>query len=504
MAATASITTSPEGRRILPPLDAVARSGDTAFVMGKDRWTYERFSTEIDQLAAGLAARGIGPGDRIALHLANGPEIAVAYYACFRVGAIAAPLNLRFKPAELRAVLTLLKPSLYIGDAVHYPLIAGLAGSILGVEDRYVVGRSGEARPWTALLSDPASVPPPGPADRDAPAVLLLTSGTTGKPKLVAHSQNTLSAATDFFGELELERGGVLAFPRPMVHASGLFYMLHAVRHRMSMIMLDPADPDGMLDAVQNHGCTYLPVPLISCEALIERQLRHPRDLSSLRGCGISADICPPGRQEAFQAVFGLPLKSFWASTEGTFPFTYGLETGAVGRPRPGSAVKLVAEDGTSVPRGEIGELLVRGPHVALGYWRGPGRVDGLEDGWYRSGDMMRQDEEGNFRFVSRRKDLIVRAGSNISPVEVEQVIAQHEDVRDAAVIGVPDPVLGQRVVGFVQLETGTGPERLDEILESARSRLADYKMPEWLRPLAKIPRNALGKVDRRALAGMI
>jgi acyl-CoA synthetase (AMP-forming)/AMP-acid ligase II len=140
----------------------------------------------------------------------------------------------------------------------------------------------------------------------------------------------------------------------------------------------------------------------------------------------------------------------------------------------------------------------LRGPHVALGYWDGPDSITRFKDGWYRSGDMMRQDENGEFRFVVRRKDLIVRAGSKISPAEVEHVLARHPDVSEAAVIGI---ALGQRVVGFVRLNYCTATFDLDPILSAARPLLADYKLPETLHALDEIPRTPLGKIDRIALA---
>ena len=485
-------------------ISGIAPSATTAFVKDGEHWTYQQFRTEIDRLAAGFLIQGINPGDRIALHLRNGHEIAAAYYACFRVGAIATPLNLRFKTAELEDALRRTKPSLYIGEADLYSLVAETDTAILGAEARYVIGAAQHgiaARPWTSLMAEPGSGPPLSQADENSPAMLLLTSGTTGEPKLVAHSIATLNAAADHLQTLGADQGGIIALSRPMVHASGLFYLLCAIRNRMTIVLLDTTDPDLLLDAIETHRCTYLPVPLVSCQALTERQREKPRDISSLKACVISADLCPAGRQEEFQEVFGLPLKSFWASTEGSFPFTYGTRSGAVGKPRPTSEVKLIADDGAAVIAGEIGELLVRGPHVMLGYWTGPGKLRGLEDGWYRSGDMMRQDANGEFWFVSRRKDLIVRAGSNISPLEVEQTLMEHSDVRDAAVIGIPDATLGQRVVGFIELKAGATAESLVLVLEAARGRLADYKLPEQLMRIEKIPRNPLGKIDRKKLA---
>jgi long-chain acyl-CoA synthetase len=157
------------------------------------------------------------------------------------------------------------------------------------------------------------------------------------------------------------------------------------------------------------------------------------------------------------------------------------------------------------VPRGEVGELVVRGPHVTLGYWAGPGLIaDAPEEGWFHTGDLMRQDEKGDLWFVARKKQLIIRGGSNISPVEIERVLMAHPAVGDAAVVGVADPDLGQRVAGFVQLADGAQSVDLNEILAFATERLADYKVPETLEIVDKIPRNTLGKIDRQLLLTMI
>jgi long-chain acyl-CoA synthetase len=154
------------------------------------------------------------------------------------------------------------------------------------------------------------------------------------------------------------------------------------------------------------------------------------------------------------------------------------------------------------VPRGEVGEFLVRGPNVTVGYWGGPDRIDdATRDGWYQSGDLMRQGEADELWFVGRKKDIIIRGGSNISPVEVERVLLSHPLVRDAAVFGVPDPVLGERVAAVVQLSSGAINAALGDIVKDIRQQLADYKAPERIFAVDRVPRNSLGKVDRRAAA---
>ena len=199
-------------------------------------------------------------------------------------------------------------------------------------------------------------------------------------------------------------------------------------------------------------------------------------------------------------------MRTVWASTEATGSLTYGLEPGPVSRVLDSAEVRLVDDGRVPVPVGELGEMILRGPNVSIGYWAGPGSTEGApEDGWFYTGDLMRQDGKGNLWFVSRKKHLIVRGGSNISPLEVEQVLTSHPAVRDAAVVGVPDPELGERVAGFIQL-VSTNPQNID--LKNIRSylaeRLADYKIPEKLKIVSEIPRNALGKVDRKLLLSLV
>jgi acyl-CoA synthetase (AMP-forming)/AMP-acid ligase II len=170
-----------------------------------------------------------------------------------------------------------------------------------------------------------------------------------------------------------------------------------------------------------------------------------------------------------------------------------------------GAEVRLIDDSGAPVPKAEIGELALRGPNVTIGYWARPGLIDDApKDGWFRTGDLMRQGDNDDFWFVSRKKDVIIRGGLNISPAEIERVLMAHPAVLDAAVVGLPDAALGQRVAGFVQLERSTRGVILKEILAGVRALLADYKVPGSLEMVDEIPRNTLGKIDRKSLLAMI
>jgi long-chain acyl-CoA synthetase len=212
----------------------------------------------------------------------------------------------------------------------------------------------------------------------------------------------------------------------------------------------------------------------------------------------------PTSLQEEFQQEFRVPLRNIWASTEVCGSLAYGLQPGPVCRIASGAEVRLVDAENRDVPPGEAGELLVRGPNVTPGYWVGPNLVeDPKRDGWFHTGDLMRRGDADEVWFVGRCKELIIRAGSNIAPVEVETVLLEHRLVRDVAVVGVPDPALGERVAGLVQLQPGAGVGDCDSVLADVKSRLADYKVPEWIIVVEAVPRNSLGKIDRRLAAEM-
>jgi long-chain acyl-CoA synthetase len=287
-----------------------------------------------------------------------------------------------------------------------------------------------------------------------------------------------------------------------MVHASGLAVLLCWMRLGLQMILFERFDADAVLDGIEAYQCNWLLGLPFMYAALLERQWTQPRKVDSLRCCLTGGDVCPPQVQQEFPYAFGVPLRSIWAATEAMIgSLTFGLQFGPVARAVPGAQIRLVDGVGVSVTRGEVGELWVRGPNVTPGYWAGPGRIeDPTFSGWFPTGDLMRQGEGDDLWFVSRKKDLIIRGGSNISPVEVERVLKNHPAVLDAAVFGVPDAVLGERVAGLVQLTENASPTAREDILASAKVALADYKVPERLEVVSEIPRNGLGKIDRRSL----
>jgi long-chain acyl-CoA synthetase len=484
---------------------AITRPGGTAFIHENVVCTYDDLVIASEQLARALRSRGVQHGDRVVLHMSNGPEMVFALYACFRIGAIACPMNLRYKASELREMFQRLRPSLYLGEEPLYSTIESIEPEILAPEKRFVIGSSKaykSAMHWSALYAGVVFRPLPPPPDEDAPAILLTTSGTTGQPKFVTHTPASLTASAELSAYSHFDGEQIVLNSAPMVHGSGLFTFLACVNFGVVVVLVERFDPDIVLDQIEAHGCTCIGGLPFMYHALLKHQRLRPRKINSLRHCVCVGDVCPIQLQADFEQSFGTPLRSAWGSTEASGPLTYALRPGPVYRIVPGAQVRLVDDDGQTVPWGDVGEFLVRGPEVAAGYWIGPGLIENLApDGWFHSGDLMRQDENDELWFVGRKKDLIIRGGSNVSPIEVERVLLSHPLVRDAAVFGLPDPVLGQRVAAVVQLQGNGGDATRDKILSATRMQLADYKVPELLVIVDAVPRNPLGKIDRRALA---
>ena len=486
---------------------AKVRPRSAAFVFHEKVWTYERIVAEAERLARGMVAHGVKPGDRVAMHMMNRPEFIVAYYACFLVGAIVAPLRTAFKQAELEPLLRRLRPALYIGETALYDNVAGIDGDVLPRDRRFLVETGAgvnDGLPLQQLFDDGAGDLPMPPA-ADQPAVLITTSGTTGEPKFVIHTASTLGETAELLSNNWGFAGqDCAAMPLPLAHMSGLIVFLTFIRCGTPFVLIDSFDADAVLDAIERHGCSLQLGFPAQYAALLDRQRAQPRDLKSLRYCLTGGDACPIDLQRQVTATFGAPLYNVWAATEVAGNLSYGLRPGPVMRITRPAEVRLVDDGGKDVADGELGELLVRGPNLFAGYWNDlKATAEALKDGWYRTGDLMRREAQDELLFVARKKDIIIRGGTNISPVEVEQAVAAHPSVEEAAVVGVPDAVLGQRVIGFVSLKNGEGEQVVPGILSDVATRLAAYKVPEHLIMLDALPRNALSKVDRTRLQAM-
>ncbi len=480
------------------------RPADKAISAQDEFWTYESLSAKVDQVAKAFKLLGLASGDRVVLHLASTPELVIAYQACFRIGAIATPMRTTLKGAELQPLLSRLQPSLYVGQASLYASARDTAMDVLPLDRRFLVGdgpQNDGTRRWDDLLGLAPSGTSLGEPDLDAPAVLLTTSGTTGTPKFVAHSLRTLAATGRAQEGVGLHAGQVALGNTPLVQAAGLFWMMGCFCLGAELVLVEQFDADVVLDLIERRRVTSMKGTPTMWAGLLERQRDRPRDVASLQACSAAGDVCAEALQRGFAETFGVALDTTWSSSECGGAFTTGSYCRPI-FPAMGSEIRIVDANDAAEAQGETGELLVKSPTLAVGYWAAPGELTALgPDGWFRTGDMMRQDDGGGLWFMSRKKELLVRGGANISPVEVERVLTGHPAVLDAVVVGIPDLVWGERVAALVKLQPGVSAGMIGEVMTHASGQLADFKVPEHLVAVDAIPHLPSGKIDQKRAA---
>jgi long-chain acyl-CoA synthetase len=464
-----------------------------AIILGDGTLSYSEFDRRAQAVARRLLACGARPGDRIALHLYNGPELAISYFACFYAGMIAVPVNTRMKAPEIGYVLEHSGTSIYIGQHELFqeidgrlPLLTGMRRFMVGESETDWDGDNIEHLPVIAL---------------DQPAVILYTSGSTARPKGVTHTHRSLLNAARGFA---IRGADTVTIVTPMVHSAGFMIFLGAVGAAATAVAVAPFEPHAVLNAIEVHRSTYLLGMPVMYRALIAAQRALARDVSSVTRFLAGGDSVSAPLQTEFALCFGRPLYEVFGTTEnGAVAANWSQESrhqGAFGRPVPGVEVAIVDQSGNPIPTGTEGEMIVRSPANMIGYWNDPDETaKALSDGWFYTGDLVHRDKNGYLWFRGRKKEIIVRGGSNVSPQEVEAVIYQHDCVREAGVIGVPNAMWGERVVAFVSRK----PRRevtAKELVAFVAERLAAYKTPDEILFLDELPKSDAGKVQRRVL----
>jgi acyl-CoA synthetase (AMP-forming)/AMP-acid ligase II len=472
-----------------------------ALIAGDEMWTYDRLATDVSRLSSGLRRAGILPGDRITMVVRTSPMYAVFLFAAMMTEAIVAPLKTEFKAHELNELLRVQRPAFFIYEADLQGVVSEIDPAMLSQAQTFVADDTG-IRSWRRLLDNATKQEAVSPVDIDATCLLLATSGTTGKPKLVAYNQRAISHVAGAAKSWAVGDDACAIGISAVAHVSGTFLMLASIINGCKEVLLRSFNADTVLDAVEQNSGTAMFAAPIMCMPLVEAQRKRPRDVRSLRICAVGGDACRPHIEEAFESTFHIQLENIYGLTEclGSTAFGSGSKTirGVPGRTR------LVGSDGVPVALGTVGELQMRGPNLSLGYWTSPGNIlNHTHGGWFPTGDLMLQETDGDYRFVARLKDLIVHNTDKISPVEVENELIQHEAVADAGVAGTPDEAAGQRVVALVKLTDNpvSAAAVTDDILEWIKLRIAPFKVPEQIVIVDRIPRNALGKVDRNQVA---
>jgi long-chain acyl-CoA synthetase len=466
--------------------------------------SYADGDAQTDRLAAGLLHQGVKSGDRVALLFTNAPELVFCYFACFKIGAVAVPLNTRFQVPEVVYALNHSGAKILIGQPdLCAPLMSQRA--TLPQLEQIFVGRGvlNGAERFDDLVRVSVPVPPVEPTQL---AAVLYTSGTTARPKGVMHSHATLRQQSAnylaVFGASPYARSLISL---PLCHISALsVFLLPATEAAGTLTILPRFEPEPMLRTIGANQITFAGGLPVMVNALVNYPEAGKYDLGSLRVFLAAGDCVPLELQNRFKQMFGTDIDELCGMTEVMYcnqPFHLGeCRPGSIGKPFGDVRIRLEDADGNAVADGEPGEIVVQSSAVTLGYWDDPESTRAaLKGGGMHSGDLARRDSDGYFWFAGRTKDIIIRGGSNISPGEVEDVLYTHPSVYEAGVVGVACSELGQRVRAYVALKPGAHATEKDLIDWTVKS-LAAYKVPETILFLDALPKGPTGKVLRKAL----
>lgn len=498
---------------------------------------YGTLEAESNALAVALRDLGLGRGDRVAVFLQNEPTAVVAHFAVWKAGGIVVPLNIMFKERELTYHL---EDAGAVGlvcsqqDAPWVQPIAERAGV------RFVVTTS----PYDHLdprVPLPDVIPPPegGPPERgwayrdlvtryagrtpepvalgpDDVAYLHYTSGTTGPPKgaMITHG-NLLFNARTYERLCALAEDDCVLAVAPLFHITGTVGHIAAACYvGIPMVLLYRFQADEAIRQTERRGATFVIGSITAFIAMMNSKAFDPNRLRTLRKVFSGGAPVQPAVVDRWERATGVYIHNVWGMTETTSPGTWtpfgerapvDPETGAlsVGRPIPGSEVRIVDPDtGQARPPGEVGEIIVRGPHVFKGYWNKPEETaQTLREGWLYTGDLGKMDAQGWVYWIERRKDIINVSGFKVWPREVEGVLLEHPAVLEAAVIGVPDPYRGETVKAVVVLRPEfRGRVSAEELIAFCRDRMANYKYPRLVEFRDELPKNPQGKILKYVL----
>lgn len=467
-----------------------------------ERFTYRMLNRRARALAAWLSERhGVRLGDRVAILAANSPVYLDVFLACALLGAILTPLNWRLTRPELVGILSDCEPVALIADGA-YSGVAEQVTQECGISRLLRMEEFPGADEALAARAVPFDT-----QDGEEIALILYTSGTTGAPKgaMLSHRMLTWNAInTQISWGLRAE--DIAPTFAPFFHAGGLNVLTTPMYHLGgTVVLLRDTRPEAVLAAVERERCTLLfAVPTVF-QMMMESDAFTSTDLSSVRFCISGGAPCPLPIIEGFSAR-RLEFRQGYGLTEvGVNCFSLAPEdatrkVGSVGRPVFHSQARIVDNHDDEVASGAVGELALAGPHVCSGYWRRASATDdAYRNGWWHTGDLARQDEEGYYFIVGRKKDMYISGGENVYPAEVEGVLATHEGIADVAVLGRPDPRWGEVGLAIVAPRS---PHALTEqqVLNYCDGRLARFKIPKSVIFVDALPRNAMGKVVKAEL----
>lgn len=481
-----------------------------AIIFKEKSITYRELDENIKKSARALLSLGINRGDRVTLFMNNCVELIELYFACFRIGAIAVPLNHRYQTEEVVYAANHCTAKVLIANSNLFPRIQSIQNSVPSIQGLYIAGVESEKEnnSWNRIIVNSSeNVEWPFFYEKD-PAIILYTSGSTSKPKGVTHTHNSIfNNCLSRRITQELQEDDITLVATAICHVSGSIGMTFPTLYSGgTAVILEKADPVLFLECVK----LYRPSRTILLPAQLIDVLEHPKaqevDFGSLREVKTGGDKVSEDLFDKFKFLTGFELGQVYGLTECegcclTLP-SQPIKRGSIGKPRYGLQIRLVNDDGKDVKIGESGEILIKSDSVMTGYWNDLENTEKtLVNGWLKTGDIGRRDELGYYYFFGRIKELIIKGGSNVSPGEVEEVLDDHPDVLISGVVGTPHPHYGELIHSFIELEPGLeNPPNEEELRLYASKKLAAYKVPDRWTFVKEVPRNEVGKIDRRGL----
>ena len=486
-------------------------------------YTNIEIAKEATQLAGGLRALGIQPGDRVLMMMPNRPEVVIGYQAIARAGAIIIPVLPLLKGPEVSFIAENSGAKAILTSALLLPLLQSALTHV--PEMRYIISTdrtTSEEKPSTSgtpqvLAYTDVVAKGAGKEEQymthldgivpnsDDTAVILYTSGTTGRPKgvMLSHRNLVSNAISGRGPEYEQRSEDTQLAILPLAHAFGIVALNVYYVSGVKVVMHPRFDAVAVLSAIEHHRiASFAGVPAMFV-ALLYTPDAEKYDTSSLQYCVSGSAPLPVNVLEGFEQKFGCTIREGYGLSEGSAALTgHGSDmvrkAGSVGKPISGVELQVVDEHDTPLPMGEIGEVVARGPNIMKGYYNMPDETKAaLQNGWLHTGDMGRFDEDGYLYIVERKKDLIIRGGFNIYPRDIEEVLATHPAVIEAAVVGIPSERMGEEVKAYVVPRT---PVDAETLMAYCREKLANYKTPKEIEFVNALPRNAIGKIDKKEL----